>query len=66
MPNPDPANPAPALDPAIDAIREVRSQISKSVDHDLEKLVRRYRILQEQHSDRILCKPTKTTTVQKI
>jgi len=60
MPKPDSAIDV-ALDPAIDEIREVRSQISKSVDHDLEKLVRRYRILQEQHADRILCKPLKTT-----
>jgi len=50
----------PKSDPAIDAIREVRSEISQSVGHDLEKLVRRYRELQEQHPRRILRKSTET------
>ncbi len=48
-------------DPAIDAIREVRSKISKSVGHDLEKLVRRYGELQKQHLERVLRKPIEAT-----
>jgi hypothetical protein len=41
-------------DPTIDAIREVRHQISESVNHDARKLVERYRKLQERHEDRII------------
>ena len=41
-------------DLAIDAIREVRHQISESVNHDVRKLVEHYRKLQERHPDRIL------------
>ncbi len=41
-------------DPAIDAIREVRHQISASVDHDPRKLVEHYRHLQEKHKDRVV------------
>lgn len=40
-------------DPTIDAIREVRHQISVSVNHDVRKLVEHYRKLQERHVDRI-------------
>jgi len=41
-------------DPAIDDIREVRHQISESVNHDARKLVEHYRKLQERHADRII------------
>ena len=41
-------------DPAIDAIREVRHQISASVNHDPRKLVEHYRQLQEKHRDRVV------------
>jgi hypothetical protein len=41
-------------DPTIDAIREIRHQISASVDHDAKKLVEHYRKLQQRHPDRIL------------
>ena len=41
-------------DPAIDAIRKVRYQISASVDHDPRKLVEHYRQLQNRHQDRIV------------
>lgn len=43
-------------DPTIDAIREVRHQISASVNHDARKLVEYYRKLQKRHPDRILSK----------
>ena len=41
-------------DPIIDAIREVRHQISESVNHDARKLVEHYRKLQERHPERII------------
>ncbi len=41
-------------DPTIDAIREVRHQISESVNHDAQKLVEHYRKLQERHADRVI------------
>ncbi len=41
-------------DPTIDEIREVRHQISASVDHDPRKLVEHYRELQEKHRDRVV------------
>ncbi len=41
-------------DPTIDAIREVRHQISISVNHDARKLVEHYRRLQERHPERVL------------
>ena len=41
-------------DPAIDAIRKVRHQISASVDHDPWKLVEHYRQLQKRHQNRIV------------
>jgi hypothetical protein len=44
-------------DPTIDAIREVRHQISLSVNHDARKLVERYRQLQERHSGRVVHSP---------
>ena len=40
-------------DPTIDAIREVRRQISEAVGHDARRLVQHYRQLQERHSDRV-------------
>ena len=41
-------------DPTIDAIREVRHQISESFNHDIRKLVEHYRRLQERHPERVL------------
>ncbi len=41
-------------DPAIDAVRAVRHQISASVDHDPRKLVEHYRQLQERHPGRVV------------
>ena len=41
-------------DPAIDAIRKVRHQISASVNHNPRKLVEHYRELQERHQDRVV------------
>ena len=41
-------------DPPIDDIREVRHQISASVDHDPRKLVEHYRKLQEPHGNRVV------------
>ncbi len=41
-------------DPIIDEIREVRHEISASVDHDPRKLVEHYRQLQEKHRDRLV------------
>lgn len=41
-------------DPTLDAIREVRHQISAAVDHDASKLVEHYRKLQERHSARVI------------
>ncbi len=41
-------------DPTIDEIREVRHQISASVDHDPRKLVEHYQSLQEKHRDRVV------------
>jgi hypothetical protein len=45
-------------DPTIDAIREVRHQISAAVGHDARKLVEHYRRLQERHSDRVVSRAT--------
>ena len=41
-------------DPIIQAIRDVRHQISESVDHDPRKLLEYYRIRQERYGDRLI------------
>ena len=41
-------------DPTLDAIREVRHQISLSINHDARKLVEYYRKLQERHPDKVI------------
>jgi len=41
-------------DPAIQAVRAARHQISESVDHDPKKLVEYYRQRQEHHRDRLV------------
>ncbi len=41
-------------DPAIDAVRAVRHQISELVGHDPQKLVDYYRKRQEQYRDRLV------------
>jgi hypothetical protein len=45
-------------DPAIEAIREARHQISESVGHDPRKLVEYYRRLQDRHRERVVAQPT--------
>ena len=45
-------------DPAIQAVRDARHQISKSVDHDPQKLVEYYRRRQERHRDRLVSRIT--------
>ena len=51
-------------DPTIDAIREVRHQISESVNHDVRKLVEHYRKLQERHPERILSRSVEKTDAE--
>lgn len=51
-------------DPTIDAICEVRHQISKSVNHDAKKLVEHYRKLQEKHLERILSRRVETSETE--
>ena len=41
-------------DPAIQAVRDVRHQISEYADHDPQKLVEYYRQRQERHRDRLV------------
>ena len=41
-------------DPIIQAIRDVRHQISESGDHDPRKLLEYYRIRQERYGDRLV------------
>ena len=41
-------------DPIIQAIRDVRHQISESVDHDPRKLLEYYRIRQKRYGDRLI------------
>ena len=48
-------------DPTIDAIREVRHQISASFDHDPRKLVEHYRHLQEKHRERVVSRNPERT-----
>jgi hypothetical protein len=51
-------------DPTIDAIREIRHQISASVDHDAKKLVEHYRKLQERHPERIRSRSIEQATLE--
>ena len=41
-------------DPIIQAIRDVRHQISESVDHNPRKLLEYYRIRQKRYGDRLI------------
>ena len=41
-------------DPIIQAVRDVRHQISESVDHDPQKLLEYYRKRQECYGDRLV------------
>ena len=41
-------------DPIIQAIRDVRHQISESVDHDPRRLLEYYRVRQEHYGDRLI------------
>ena len=41
-------------DPIIQAIRDVRHQISESVDHDPRRLLEYYRIRQKRYGDRLI------------
>ncbi len=45
-------------DPAIDAVRVVRHEISELVGHDPQKLVDYYRKRQEQYRDRLVSRDT--------
>jgi len=45
------------VDPAIDAIRKVRHEISAAVGHDPRRLVAYLRELQARHPERILKQP---------
>jgi hypothetical protein len=51
-------------DPAIEAIRETRHEISRRFGHDTKALVDHYKKMQEKYADRlvaglaIVCKPT--------
>lgn len=40
-------------DPLIKSIRDVRHEISKQFDHDVEKIINYYKKKQENHSDRV-------------
>ena len=51
-------------DPTIDAIREVRHQISASVGHDPKKLVEHYRQLQKRHPSRVVSRSAAHTKPQ--
>lgn len=42
-------------DPIIQAVRDVRHQMSESVDHDPQKLLEYYRKRQERYGDRLIC-----------
>ena len=46
-------------DPAIEAIRKVRHQVSVEFDHDPEKLVRYYIELQKKHQKRLIKSPAR-------
>ena len=41
-------------DPIIQAIRDVRHQISESMDHDPRKLLEYYRIRQKRYGNRLI------------
>ena len=45
-------------DPTIQAVRDARRRISKTVGHDPRKLVEHYRQLQERHRDRLVSQPS--------
>ncbi len=51
-------------DPTIDAIREVRHQISASVGHDAQKLMEHYRKLQERHPGRVPFRATENSKLK--
>ncbi len=51
-------------DPAIQAVRDARHEISKSVDHDPQKLVEYYRQRQERHRDRLASRQTGESKTQ--
>ena len=41
-------------DPIIQAIRDVRHQVSESVDHDPHKLLEYYQMRQKRYGDRLI------------
>ncbi len=51
-------------DPTIDAIREVRRQVSEAVGHDAHRLVQHYRQLQERHYDRVTTRNTEESNLK--
>ena len=50
-------------DPIIQAIRDVRHQISESVDHNPRKLLEYYRIRQKRYGDRLIDRQMDTPLV---
>jgi len=44
-------------DPAIDAIRKVRHEMSAAVGHDIRKLIALLRELQARHPERLISQP---------
>lgn len=43
-------------DPAIAHIRKIRHLISEKFDHDIEKIIQHYIILQDKHKTRLITK----------
>jgi len=41
-------------DPLIKSIRDVRHEISKQFNHDVDKIINYYKNKQEKHSDRLI------------
>ena len=51
-------------DPIIQAVRDVRHQISESVDHDPQKLLEYYRKRQDRYGDRLVCRQSDSPAPQ--
>ena len=51
-------------DPIIQAIRDVRHQISESMDHDPRKLLEYYRIRQKRYGDRLVNRQMDTSGLE--
>lgn len=53
-------------DPAIDAIRKVRHQISRDCDNDVARLIERYKKMQDSFTGRIIRGPEADATQQGV